>query len=139
MLGKQHRVASLDQIPAETFAGFPGFNLKRVADPERAGASRDFRISHSEVAVGGGTHRHVHHNSDEAWYVIFGSGEFFCDGTSTSFGAGEFLFAERGAVHQVINTGEDTLAYLAFTVPPCDFVNDNIVVEEFDWDKHVTI
>ena len=42
---------------------------------------------------------HIHHNEDEAWYVIDGRMTFLIDGTVHEAGPGTFVFGPRGVPH----------------------------------------
>jgi uncharacterized cupin superfamily protein len=57
---------------------------------------------------------HRHHTSDEMFVVLSGSGEYRYGETRTSFQAGDVLGAPAaGEGHQITNTGEVPLRYLA--------------------------
>ncbi len=138
MLNKDRAAVASSELKGETWASFPGFVLRRVVDPE-SGGSDHFRMSLVTLEPGKGTPRHVHRHSDEAWYVVSGRGLFYGDGKKTTFGPGHFIFVRKNIVHQLVNTGRETLTYVAVTAPPCDFKNDNDVVEEFDPAAHAAL
>lgn len=137
-MNKDKLVVSSSELKGERFKGFPGFILRRVLDPE-SGGSNHFRISLVTLEPTMGTPRHVHHNCDEGWYIVDGEGIFYADGRKTVFKSGDFLFVHKSVIHQVINNGKTDLTYVALTAPPCDFKNDNHLVEEFDPRRHVTL
>ena len=57
---------------------------------------------------------HRHHTSDEMFVVLSGSGEYRYGDTRTPFQAGDVLGAPAaGEGHQITNTGEGPLRYLA--------------------------
>ncbi len=138
MLNREKFAVRSQDLKGEGFEGFPGFILRRVIDPE-SGGSAHFRMSLVTLEAAVGTPRHVHHDSDEAWYILSGEGIFYADGRKTAFKSGDFLFVHKDAVHQLINTGAKTLTYLAVTAPPCDFERDNHVVEAFDPHRHSSL
>ena len=137
MLSKHKRVVSPTDVPAEDIGGFPGFRLRRVAEPTVPGSSQMVRVNHDTIAPGGGCHRHVHNLCEENWFVLSGTGHFYCDGKLNAVKAGDCMYAEKGAVHQIINSGKGDLVFLTVTVPPCDFENDVIFVEAFDYDMQL--
>jgi mannose-6-phosphate isomerase-like protein (cupin superfamily) len=137
MLGKLKRVVTMTDVPAEDIAGFPGFKLRRVSEPTVEGASQLFRVNHDTIAPGGGCDRHFHRHSEEAWFILSGSGHFYCDGKLTAVKAGDCSFAEMSAVHQIINSGTEPLVFMTVTVPPCDMENDLTIVEHLDYEKHL--
>jgi mannose-6-phosphate isomerase-like protein (cupin superfamily) len=48
---------------------------------------------------------HVHHEDDEAWYVLEGRLGFRLDGETVEAGPGEVVFAARGSAHSFWNAG----------------------------------
>ena len=137
MLSKNQRVVAPMDVPAEDIGGFPGFRLRRVAEPTVDGSSQMMRINHDTVAPGGGCHKHLHRISEETWFILSGAGHFFCDGKLSAVKKGDILYAEKGATHQIINSGKEDLVFLTVTVPPCDLVDDVIFVEAFDYKKQL--
>jgi uncharacterized cupin superfamily protein len=60
--------------------------------------------------------RHAHHEADELFYVLSGSGEYRFGEEIFPIRAGDFLGAPAGKIaHQIINTGTDELRYLAIS------------------------
>lgn len=137
MLGKYNRVVAALDVPAEDIGGFPGFRLRRVGEPTVDGASQLVRINHDTIAPGGGCHRHLHRLCEEIWLVLSGTGHFYGAGAFSPVRAGDCMYAEMGAPHQIINSGAEPLVFMTVTVPPCDMENDVILVEEFDYEKHL--
>jgi mannose-6-phosphate isomerase-like protein (cupin superfamily) len=137
VLGKFNRVVAALEVPAEDIGGFPGFRLRRVGEPSVDGASQLVRINHDTIAPGGGCHRHLHRQCEEIWLVLSGTGHFYCAGTLSPVRAGNCMYAEMGAPHQIINSGREPLVFMTVTVPPCDMENDVILVEEFDYERHL--
>ncbi len=131
-------VISSGDLEGKGQTGFPGFTLRSVVNPEDS-ISPDFRMSLITIESGKGTPRHFHRHSDEAWYIVSGSGIFYADGKKTAFKKGDFLFARRNVVHQLVNAGKGPLDYVAVTAPPCDLQNDQHVAESFDSGRHLTL
>jgi mannose-6-phosphate isomerase-like protein (cupin superfamily) len=50
---------------------------------------------------------HVHHEDDEAWYVLEGRLGFRLDGETVEAGPGEVVLARRGTAHTFWNAGGD--------------------------------
>jgi mannose-6-phosphate isomerase-like protein (cupin superfamily) len=57
------------------------------------------------------------HDKDEVYVVIAGNGKFYCDGKTTSFQAGDFLFVPAGIEHRFENFSEDLLTWVIFYGP----------------------
>jgi uncharacterized cupin superfamily protein len=60
--------------------------------------------------------RHAHHESDELFYVVSGTGEYRFGSESYPIRAGDLLGAPAGKIaHQIVNTGNADLRYLAIS------------------------
>ncbi|HTT01725.1 MAG TPA: cupin domain-containing protein [Steroidobacteraceae bacterium] len=68
--------------------------------------------------------RHAHHETDELFYIVSGSGEYRFGDESFPVQAGDVLGAPAGKIaHQIINTGREELRYLGLsTLVRCDVV-----------------
>ena len=60
---------------------------------------------------------HVHHEDDEAWYVLRGSLVFRLDGKEVEAGPGSAVMARRGTPHTYRNGGDEKAEYL-LVMPP---------------------
>lgn len=133
MLSSENAKVSRGELSVEEL--FPGMAFSRVLDPEKGG-SQAFRMSVAALPPACGTPRHVHMRCDEGWYILSGKGLFYHDGQQVEFCAGDFLYAPRAVVHQMVNMGDEGLTFIAITAPPCDFRADNRVIEPFDLVRH---
>lgn len=133
----EHYKVSVGEIPAECLSGYDpeAYTIRKMIAPEK-GDSTFFRMSFCTLRPKQGTPRHVHHNSDEGWFIVSGSGLFYADGKKYEFSTHDFLFAKAGVVHQLINIGDEELINVPVTAPPCVYSHDNIVIEPFDYAKH---
>ena len=79
---------------------------------------------------------HAHHAIEELFYIIEGNGEYRFGGETHAIREGDVLAAPTGGperAHQIINTGEKALKYLAIsTIEKMD------IVEYPDSDKFLT-
>jgi quercetin dioxygenase-like cupin family protein len=60
---------------------------------------------------------HLHHEEDQAFYVLEGEHEFFCDGRTFTAGTGSFVYVPRGAVHSYENVGTEPGRLLILSTP----------------------
>jgi mannose-6-phosphate isomerase-like protein (cupin superfamily) len=60
---------------------------------------------------------HVHHEDDEAWYVLEGTLGFRLDDRDIDVGAGGALMAPRGTPHAYWNAGPGAARYLLVMAP----------------------
>ena len=60
---------------------------------------------------------HLHHEEDQAFYVLEGEHEFVCDGRTFAAGAGSFFYVPRGTVHSYENVGTEPGRILILSAP----------------------
>lgn len=60
---------------------------------------------------------HVHHNEDEAFYVLEGEVELTVEGAVSTAGPGSFVNLPRGTAHAFRNAGEKAVRLLALITP----------------------
>src|SRR5919199_5796962 len=60
---------------------------------------------------------HVHHEEDQAFYVLEGEHEFVCGDQSFITKAGSFVYVARGTVHSFTNVGETPGRILVLSTP----------------------
>ncbi|MFC5156973.1 quercetin 2,3-dioxygenase [Streptomyces amakusaensis] len=73
------------------------------------------------VPPGGGPPLHIHHDSDEAFYVIEGELQISNEKKSQVVGAGAFVFVPRGKVHAFKNVSEDQQCKMLIIFTPAGF------------------
>lgn len=54
------------------------------------------------------------HSRDEVYFIISGTGDFFCDGQTTPFQPGDFLFVAAGKEHRFVNFTNDFVTWVLF-------------------------
>jgi mannose-6-phosphate isomerase-like protein (cupin superfamily) len=64
-----------------------------------------FTIIDQIVGRDSGPPPHIHHQEDEAFYILDGSFTFLCGEQQNVFEAGSFLYIPRGTIHTFKNTG----------------------------------
>jgi len=57
------------------------------------------------------------HHQDELYFVVKGSGTFYCDGERAQFGPGDALFAAAGVEHRFEDFTEDFETWVVFYGP----------------------
>ena len=60
---------------------------------------------------------HLHHEEDQAFYVLEGEHEFVCDGHAFASGKGSFIYVPRGIVHSYENVGTEPGRLLILSTP----------------------
>lgn len=80
------------------------------------GESPDFSVFERLLPAGWtGPPRHLHHEYDEAFYVLDGSVDFHLDEGTCSCPAGSVVFVPRGAVHTFANPADAPARLLVIT------------------------
>jgi mannose-6-phosphate isomerase-like protein (cupin superfamily) len=60
---------------------------------------------------------YLHHEEDQAFYVLEGEHEFVCDGRALAAKAGSFVYVPRGIVHSYENVGTESGRILILSTP----------------------
>ena len=60
---------------------------------------------------------HLHHEEDQAFYILEGEQEFVCDGRALAAKAGSFFYVPRGTVHSYENVGTEPGRILILSTP----------------------
>jgi quercetin dioxygenase-like cupin family protein len=92
-----------------------GVQALRVLSEGTAGL--DVAIVDTTLPPGSGAPRHVHHDHEEAFFVIDGTVRIRLDGEEVVSGPGGIVVAERGQVHAFTNVGEGPARLLALYSP----------------------
>lgn len=94
-----------------------GSMIHELVCPEREG-SRNLSLAEASIAAGESTHRHVHRESEEIYYVLSGEGIVEVAARQVRVRAGEAVLIPAGAEHRVTNTGSEALRILCACSPP---------------------
>jgi mannose-6-phosphate isomerase-like protein (cupin superfamily) len=105
-------VASAASAPRYEFFGCL---VRILAGGEETGGS--YSLSEHLLPAGAGTPPHVHHNEDEAFYILAGEVTIWCGGNSYLARAGDFAMLPRGVRHSFLNTGAGDARMLVLTNP----------------------
>jgi mannose-6-phosphate isomerase-like protein (cupin superfamily) len=72
-----------------------------------------------EEAIGAqeGAVPHLHHEEDQAFYVLRGDHEFVCDGRAFEAKTGSFVYVPRGTTHSYRNIGTEPGRLLILSTP----------------------
>jgi len=81
-----------------------------------------FSLIHQTSRPGGATPYHLHHDEDEAFYVLDGEFTFVCDGQKSILGPGGYIFLPRMIPHGIRCTGSSPCTILIMAMPGTGFV-----------------
>jgi mannose-6-phosphate isomerase-like protein (cupin superfamily) len=76
-----------------------------------------FTLFEEDVAPQTGAMPHLHHEEDQAFYVLEGEHEFVCDGRAFAAPAGSFVYVPRGTTHSYENVGTEPGRLLILSTP----------------------
>jgi quercetin dioxygenase-like cupin family protein len=105
----------LQAFDEEAVRWFLGSQVWRRADAAQTGGA--FGLIEQIVPPGLGSPYHVHHNEDEAFYLLEGEIRFFSEGRSWVLGAGGFAFLPRGIPHGFRTEGDTPSRSLLLATP----------------------
>jgi quercetin dioxygenase-like cupin family protein len=69
------------------------------------------------LPTGRGSPPHIHHNAEEAWYILEGELTFFSGAWTAVVGAGAFVLVPRNTVHHYTATSASPARYLELFTP----------------------
>ena len=85
-------------------------------------------LAEARVAPGQRTTPHFHHQTEEIYYILEGSGEMRIGDESRDVGPGDAIAIPPGAVHTILNTGSVTLTFLCCCAPGYEH-EDTVLVD----------
>jgi mannose-6-phosphate isomerase-like protein (cupin superfamily) len=85
------------------------------ATTESTGGS--FAMLYQISPPGSATPYHLHHDEDEAFYILAGEYTFICDGVKHVVGPGGYVFLPRGIPHGIRVTGSVPATMLVMAMP----------------------
>ncbi len=89
--------------------------LTVVATAEETGGA--FTLFEEATSPGSSAFPHLHHEEDQAFYVVEGEHEFVCDGRAFEARPGSFVYVPRGTVHSFENVGATPGRLLILSAP----------------------
>ena len=102
---------------AETFQSLDGSSIRELAGIASL-PSRQQSLAEATVAVGAATDEHYHPVAEELYFFQRGRGRLRIDGEERAVCAGECVLIAPGAVHKLVNTGDEPLRLLCCCAPP---------------------
>lgn len=113
-------VINLDELEYSSFGKGEQFHAERAPVAPRIGASN---LGYAVIRLRPGKRAwpyHAHHAIEEMFYVLSGTGTLRHAGEEFPIRAGDFIAApaDPGQPHQIINTSDDELSYIALSTQP---------------------
>ncbi|MEA3400482.1 MAG: cupin domain-containing protein [Armatimonadota bacterium] len=85
--------------------------------PEREGSTK-LSLAQATVEPGASTHRHIHRQAEEVYYVLSGEGAVEVGGAVERVGPGDARLIPPGVEHRVTAIGAEPLVILCACSPP---------------------
>ena len=83
----------------------------------QAGGATGHSLAKITIPAGKASEAHFHKKSEESYLILSGSATMVIDGEKFDLKSGEAVLIEPMEVHQIANSGNDDLAFLAVCVP----------------------
>jgi mannose-6-phosphate isomerase-like protein (cupin superfamily) len=109
---QQHSVVTSETAEAVWFVGC--LALIKATTESTGGALAMVELTHPADFA---TPPHIHHEEDEAFYILEGAMKGFCGVDEWRATAGDFVWLPRGVPHGYATDGSEKLRTLAITVP----------------------
>lgn len=119
-------VTNLDDV--EPFITLDGSGIRELAGRVSLPAVNQ-SLAEATVPVGGATTEHYHRITEELYYVTAGRGRLRIDGEERDVGPGDCAVIAPGAVHKLVNTGDEPLRLLCCCAPAYTH-EDTVLTEE---------
>jgi quercetin dioxygenase-like cupin family protein len=112
MLSELMQTATLDSAPAYWF-----LNALHILLAKSEATGGAYSLTHLTAPPDFGTPYHLHHDEDEAFYVLEGELTVTCDGKKTVLGAGGYIFLPRGVPHGFRSSSAKDSRVLIHVIP----------------------
>ena len=119
-------IKNIDHVPA--FTTKDGSEIRELLAHRNASITNQ-SLAEARLPVGQSTTPHFHHRTEEIYYIISGIGVMRIGEESSPVGPGDAIAIPPGLVHQITNTGEQTLVFLCCCAPPYEH-DDTTLVDE---------
>ena len=120
-------VQNIDRVPA--FTTKDGSEIRELL-AHRNSCIRNQSLAEARLPPGGATTPHYHPKTEEIYYILSGAGRMRIGDELRDVGPGDAIAIPPGQIHQIENTGRDTLLVLCCCAPAYEH-SDTVLVE--DW------
>ena len=119
-------VKNLDEVPA--FTTKDGSEIRELL-AYRNSEIRNQSLAEARIKVGASTMEHCHPNTEEIYYITYGSGRMRIEGELREVRVGDAIAIPPGKKHKIWNTGIETLRLLCCCAPGYED-SDTVITEE---------
>lgn len=119
-------VHNIDQVPA--FVTKDGSQIRELL-AHRNSCIRNQSLAEARLASGAATAAHYHIRTEEIYFILSGQGAMRIGETLRHVGLGDAIAIPPGQIHQIQNTGHDTLRFLCCCAPAYEH-EDTVLVPD---------
>jgi mannose-6-phosphate isomerase-like protein (cupin superfamily) len=114
----------------EPFTTLDGSTIREIAGVGQSGSApaRQQSLAEATVPVGGRTIAHYHRTTEELYFFTAGRGRMTLGDDERDVTAGDCVVIPPGAVHGLVNTGDEPLVLLCCCAPAYTH-EDTVLVE----------
>jgi len=84
-------------------------------------------LAEARVSPGARTAAHFHFRTEEIYYILRGTGQMTIDAQQRPVGPGDAIAIPPGAVHTILNSGDEALVFLCCCAPAYEH-DDTVLV-----------
>ena len=101
-----------------TYITKDGSQIRELLHPDIHSDVKNQSLAEATVKPGETTLKHLHHRSEEIYYITQGQGEMHLGEDSFNVVVGDSVVISPGTTHNIQNTGSDNLVILCCCAPP---------------------
>lgn len=118
-------IQNLNRVPS--FTTKDGSEIRELL-AHRNSAIRNQSLAEARLPVGATTTAHYHPKTEEIYYILAGTGNMRIGDETRHVQVGDAIAIPPGQIHQITNTGSETLVFLCCCAP-CYEHEDTVLVE----------
>jgi mannose-6-phosphate isomerase-like protein (cupin superfamily) len=119
-------IRNIAEVPA--FTTKDGSEIRELLAHRNSSIAKQ-SLAEARVAPGKQTQPHYHPVTEEIYYILSGTGRMTIGTQTRDVGVGDAIAIPPGAVHTIVNTGQDELRFLCCCAPAYEH-HDTVLVED---------
>jgi mannose-6-phosphate isomerase-like protein (cupin superfamily) len=112
---------------APSFITKDGSEIRELLGPRNSGLANQ-SLAEARLPAGQATTPHWHESTEEIYYIQTGQARMRVGDETRHVRAGDAIAIPPGQLHQIVNTGRQTLIFLCCCAPPYEH-DDTVLVE----------
>ena len=118
-------VVNIDEV--RPFITKDGSEIRELLAYRNSGIQKQ-SLAEARMAPGTSTTPHYHPVTEEIYFILEGTARMQIEDTTQSVGRGDSIAIPPGSVHQITNTGRETLRFLCMCAPAYEH-DDTVLVD----------